>query len=161
MRARHGIQPGKSWGTTTPALRQRWADLDCEVVLQWEALVNCSSIWDEHRRRMPARLQLQWSKVGCDRAPTLRKDELTMSCTQMIQQHGVRPGRTFGSLPAALQHRYALLDCDGQWTGFSTRLRLTLAPYAARLSSHCAHLHCVPLGHVRVDEVVHCVSMKM
>jgi len=37
-----------------------------------------------------------------------------VECAEMHRQHGVKPGVTWGSLPAKLQTRWARLSCDGR-----------------------------------------------
>ena len=76
-------------------------------------------------------------EVGGTEATTGAVQSAVEECTSMRDRHGVRPGVSWGSLPAAQQQRWQRLDCDKSDPTVEEKRRVEatyLAEYSTRLS---------------------------
>jgi hypothetical protein len=118
LRAAHGVVPGQTWGSLPAGQRRVWQTLQCDAVVARDAAGG------QHERTAAARAPDAPAATaaasvapagggggggGGDGEEALSPED---ECGEMASAHGVVSGSSWGTLPEALQIRWAQLACD-------------------------------------------------
>ena len=142
MQGRHGVVPGKSWGTLPIALQRRWDESGCDRALERAA---GGPWWWQYRTRTAAthpkrtgtkfgwtvhpdkygQAYLVLTKGSCGEHTIGGCDTVRAQCCGYNTKYGMVPSRTWGSTPSAEQAWHSANSCDSKMGGTA----LTECPY--------------------------------